>query len=236
MRIASTSSASFIEPIWAAKEEPERPATMIAVISTPSSLIELRPIRLIVNTSAPNWRSWTAPCWAMTIPTRKLIRPMIPKRVDPDHLEALDDRVEAEAARLADDVDERDQHRAEEAEQADQGAAGLDRGAADLGRAPAAKRRGRIGPDLDRLVGLLDLAQQGRCALVGADDLGRRGRGRCGGRARRRSCPSGRRSLRSSDEAVALEPLEPGRQHAEPRQGQIAVEMQHAAAVLDGFR
>ena len=38
MRIASTSSFSFIEPICAAKAEPERPATMIAVISTPSSL------------------------------------------------------------------------------------------------------------------------------------------------------------------------------------------------------
>ena len=37
VRIASISSVSFIEPIWAAKAEPERPATMIAVISTPSS-------------------------------------------------------------------------------------------------------------------------------------------------------------------------------------------------------
>ena len=37
MRIASISSVSFIVPICAAKAEPERPATMIAVISTPSS-------------------------------------------------------------------------------------------------------------------------------------------------------------------------------------------------------
>ena len=74
---------------------------MIAVISTPSSLIALRPTRLIVNTSAPNWRSWTAPCWAMTIPTRKLIRPMIPRARTPTDLEALDDRVDPEAARVA---------------------------------------------------------------------------------------------------------------------------------------
>jgi hypothetical protein len=34
VRIASTSSVSFMVPICAAKAEPERPATMIAVIST----------------------------------------------------------------------------------------------------------------------------------------------------------------------------------------------------------
>ena len=48
VRIASISSASFIDPISAAKALPERPATMIAVISTPSSRKEMRPTRLTV--------------------------------------------------------------------------------------------------------------------------------------------------------------------------------------------
>ena len=48
VRIASTSSASRIDPICAANAEPDRPATMIAVISTPSSRKVSRPTRLIV--------------------------------------------------------------------------------------------------------------------------------------------------------------------------------------------
>ena len=48
VRIASISSVIFIVPICAAKAEPERPATMIAVISTPSSRTVIRPIRLMV--------------------------------------------------------------------------------------------------------------------------------------------------------------------------------------------
>ena len=48
VRMASISSVIFIVPIWAAKAEPERPATMIAVISTPSSRTVIRPMRLMV--------------------------------------------------------------------------------------------------------------------------------------------------------------------------------------------
>ena len=48
MRMASISSVSFIVPSCAAKALPDRPATMIAVISTPSSRIASRPVRLIV--------------------------------------------------------------------------------------------------------------------------------------------------------------------------------------------
>ena len=48
VRMASISSVSFIVPSWAAKALPERPATMIAVISVPSSRTVIRPIRLIV--------------------------------------------------------------------------------------------------------------------------------------------------------------------------------------------
>ena len=48
VRMASISSVSFIVPIWAAKALPERPATMIAVISVASSRTLIRPIRLMV--------------------------------------------------------------------------------------------------------------------------------------------------------------------------------------------
>ena len=48
VRIASISSVIFIVPIWAAKAEPDRPATMIAVISVPSSRTVIRPMRLMV--------------------------------------------------------------------------------------------------------------------------------------------------------------------------------------------
>ena len=44
--MASISSVIFIVPICAAKAEPERPATMIAVISTPSSRTVIRPIEI----------------------------------------------------------------------------------------------------------------------------------------------------------------------------------------------
>ena len=48
VRMASISSVIFIVPICAAKAEPERPATMIAVISMPSSRTVIRPMRLMV--------------------------------------------------------------------------------------------------------------------------------------------------------------------------------------------
>ena len=83
VRIASISSVIFIVPICAAKAEPDRPATMIAVIKIPSSRNVSLPIRLMVNTSAPNCRNWTAPCCAITIPIRKLIRPMMPNARTP---------------------------------------------------------------------------------------------------------------------------------------------------------
>ena len=47
-RMASISSVSFMVPSCAAKAEPDRPATMIAVISTPSSRKVRRPTRLMV--------------------------------------------------------------------------------------------------------------------------------------------------------------------------------------------
>ena len=83
VRMASISSVIFIVPIWAAKAEPERPATMIAVIRMPNSRSVSRPMRLMVNISAPNCRSWTAPCCAITIPIRKLIRPTMPSARTP---------------------------------------------------------------------------------------------------------------------------------------------------------
>ena len=53
-RSASISSRIFIEPISAVKARPERPATMIAVSSTPSSRSVRMPTRSTTKTSAPN--------------------------------------------------------------------------------------------------------------------------------------------------------------------------------------
>ena len=57
---ASISSRTFMVPSSAANAEPERPAKMIAVISGPNSRNIERPIRLAINSSAPNWRKGTA--------------------------------------------------------------------------------------------------------------------------------------------------------------------------------
>ena len=50
---ASTSSRIFIEPISAVMALPERPAIMIAVISTPSSRSTRMPTRSTTKMSAP---------------------------------------------------------------------------------------------------------------------------------------------------------------------------------------
>ena len=57
---------SFWDGYALLRADPERPATMIAVISTPSSRKAIRPVRLTVSISAPNCSSWIAPCWAMS--------------------------------------------------------------------------------------------------------------------------------------------------------------------------
>ena len=133
---------------------------MIAVISTPSSLIELRPIRLTVNTSAPNWRSCTAPCWAMTIPTRKLIRPMIPKAWTPTTSKrwttALRRKRRGWRMTLPIEISIAPKKPSRPTMVRP----------ASIGRVAelvehALERRRRIGPDLDRLVGLLDLVGAG---------------------------------------------------------------------------
>ena len=51
--MASISSLTCMVPIWAVKALPERPATMIAVISTPISRRTEMPSRLTVKISAP---------------------------------------------------------------------------------------------------------------------------------------------------------------------------------------
>ena len=57
--------------------EPERPAIMIEVSSTPSSRSTRMPIRSTVNGDALKRASWKMPCWATIAPTRKLISRMI---------------------------------------------------------------------------------------------------------------------------------------------------------------
>src|ERR1044072_7839397 len=161
VRIASISSVSFIVPICAAKADPERPATMIAVISTPSSRKVMRPTRLIVKISAPNWRSWTAPCWAMTMPIRKLISPMMPSAVTPTTSKrwtvALKRKRRGGIAMLPNAIS--DEPRAEKAEQAvERVPRGDDRVAdfAEHARQRVLHRRERG----DRLLGGSDLIEQ----------------------------------------------------------------------------
>ena len=55
---ASISSRIFITPISAVNAEPERPATMIAVINTPISRKTDTATRLTVNSSPPKGRNW----------------------------------------------------------------------------------------------------------------------------------------------------------------------------------
>ena len=76
-RSASISSRIFIEPISAVKAEPERPAIMIEVSSTPSSRSVRMPVRSTTKAVAPNFRSWKMPCWATMQPTRNEISAMI---------------------------------------------------------------------------------------------------------------------------------------------------------------
>ena len=59
VRMASTSWLTCMVPIWAVKALPERPATMMAVSSTPSSRNMPMPTASTVKVSAPNCLS----CW-----------------------------------------------------------------------------------------------------------------------------------------------------------------------------
>ena len=59
--MASTSSFTFMVPIWAVKEEPERPATMIAVSRMPISRSTPTATRFTVKICAPKRASWSAP-------------------------------------------------------------------------------------------------------------------------------------------------------------------------------
>src|SRR5262249_19499415 len=70
---ASTSSLSCITPSSAAKALPERPATMIAVSSTPISSSTAMAMRSTVKISAPNCRSCCALRYAMMTLIRKAI-------------------------------------------------------------------------------------------------------------------------------------------------------------------
>ena len=58
---ASTSSRASMTPISAVKAEPERPATMMAVSSTPISRSTETATRLMVKFSPPYGRNWATP-------------------------------------------------------------------------------------------------------------------------------------------------------------------------------
>ena len=75
--MASTSWVMRMEPISAAKDEAERPASRMAVISTASSRRTDTATSWTVNTPAPSWDSRLAPSRAMTAPMKKLVTAMI---------------------------------------------------------------------------------------------------------------------------------------------------------------
>ena len=85
MRSASNSSLIFMEAISAAKAEPERPATRIAVISGPNCWTMARVTTVGSIGVAPYFRSWSYDIRATTKPSMKSItptrgRPSIPTR------------------------------------------------------------------------------------------------------------------------------------------------------------
>ena len=96
----------------------------------------------------------------------------MPERAHADHVEALDDRIEAELLGPADDVGEGDQDRAEEAEQADQGAADLDDPFAKLGQDPRRSPACSSGRTCAGASNSADLLEQAGLVAAGADDLG----------------------------------------------------------------
>jgi hypothetical protein len=65
---ASISSVTVIVPISAAKAEPERPLTAIAVSSGPISRVKPTATRSTTKRKAPNRRSSDAPCMAKMNP------------------------------------------------------------------------------------------------------------------------------------------------------------------------
>ena len=104
VRIASTSSASFIEPIWAAKAEPgaagdhdrghqhaqflhRRAADQVDRVDFGAELAELD--RALLGDDDAD---------------EEAHQPDDAERLDADHLELLGDRVQPEAARTADDI------------------------------------------------------------------------------------------------------------------------------------
>ncbi len=80
---ASTSSFNFIAPISAANALPERPATMMAVSSTPSSRRTPMVTRSTTKISAPKLRSCWALIYAMITAIRKAISETIGMAVMP---------------------------------------------------------------------------------------------------------------------------------------------------------
>jgi len=76
-RRASISSRIFMDPISAVKAEPERPAIMMDVSRTPSSLRTRMPMRFTTKVVAPKRWSWKMPCCEMMQPTRNEISTMM---------------------------------------------------------------------------------------------------------------------------------------------------------------
>jgi hypothetical protein len=130
----------------------------------------MRPIKLTVKTSAPNWRLDRA-LLGDDDADEEAHQPDDAERLDPHHLELADDGVAPEAAGMRDQIPHADHQRAEEAEQADHGAKRSGGRVTDFAE-HAQEGRAGVGADLYRLIGGRDMLDQPLGILVAAFDDG----------------------------------------------------------------
>ena len=137
VRIASISSRLCIAPICAVNALAVRPASRIAVSSTPNSRRKAMPTSSTTKISAPKSRSMVAPRKAITAPTMKRQQHHQRHRVEADLFHVVHGGGQAEAARLREHAHQLEQVLAEEADQRDDFAASC-----PPPRSPGAAERG----------------------------------------------------------------------------------------------
>ena len=82
-RSASISSVTTMVPISAEMADADRPLTLRAVMSGPSSLVKLIATKFTTNSTAPNLRSSEAPCSASMNPVHSAIMPVMGSALAP---------------------------------------------------------------------------------------------------------------------------------------------------------
>ena len=114
VRMASTSWLTCMVPIWAVKALPERPATMMAVSSTPSSRNMPMPTASTVKVSAPNCLQLLDALVGDHHADQEGEHAHDHQRLDPHLVHLAHDRAHAEALGLQAGLDEDDEDLAEE--------------------------------------------------------------------------------------------------------------------------